>query len=98
MTDIRAALRLGEGDNGGAHHDALGDLAQRILLEVLLEFGLPDQHDLDELFGGGFQVREQPELFKSRERHELSFIDNNRNITALTVFLKQELMELGNHL
>src|SRR5262249_42121112 len=58
MTNVCATLRLGEGDNCGAHNDALGDLSQRILLEFLLEFGLPDQHDLDELFGGSFQVRE----------------------------------------
>jgi len=97
IMDVREALRISEGDNRCANDDALGDLSQRILLELLLEFGLPDQHDLDKLFCGDFQVREQPELFEGRERHKLGFIDDNRNITALTVFLKKELMEFGNH-
>src|SRR5712691_12461589 len=78
--DVRDALRSRKWDNRRAHDDALDDLAQRILLEVLLELGRPDQHNLDELLCGDFQVREQPELFEGRERHALGVIDENRNI------------------
>ena len=64
IMDVREALRISEGDNRRANDDALGDLSQCILPELLLKLGLPDQHDLDELFCGDFQVREQSELFE----------------------------------
>ena len=76
-----------------ARGDALRQLAQVGAPEHLAQFRLPDQHDLEQLLRGGFEVGQQPHLFQGGSREILCLVDQDHDGLAFRVRLQQKLVE-----
>ena len=51
--------------------DAFAQLPNLRLAQVFVQFGLTEQHDLQQLVLLGLEVGKQPDLFQGRDRHAL---------------------------
>ena len=106
IANVVPAFLGGQRRNGGANHQALFELPQGRVIELGFEFGLAHQDNLQELLRRGLQIRQHAQMLERLERHVLHFIDQQRHIAALFVFLDQDLMQaidgigdgLGGHL
>jgi hypothetical protein len=75
----------------GPQRQPLPQLAQLWLLQALLEFGLSDQHDLQKLFGEGFQIREHPDFLEHFVREILSLVDDQHRRFARAIRSSSQL-------
>ena len=94
VAHVLARLRRAERAQAPAHADALAQLAQLVRVELVVELGLPEQQDLDQLRGRGLEVREQPDLLERLGREVLRLVDDQQHAAALALLLEQELVEL----
>ena len=69
--------------------DAFFELADPILTQVVIKFGLAEQHDLQQLVGLGFQVGQQADFLQRGDRHALRFLDEQHHAFAFSVALQQ---------
>ncbi|MEZ6194475.1 MAG: hypothetical protein R3F20_01930 [Planctomycetota bacterium] len=76
-----------------AHRDALPQLPETGVLDLLLQLGLPEQEDLDELLGLGLEVRDQPDLLHRREGQVLRLVDDEDDVAVLGELLDEELVD-----
>ena len=67
VVDVFAGLFEGEGFEVVMDEDALFELAEVLLVEDGLEFGLAHEDDLEEFFLIGFEVGEESNLFEDGE-------------------------------
>ena len=70
--------------------DALRELPQALPLQHLPQFGLAEQHDLQQLVLGRFQVGQQPHLLQRLRAEILRLVDDDHDAAALSV-LDQEV-------
>jgi hypothetical protein len=57
------------------------------------QFGLADQHDLQQLALGRFQVRQQAQLFQHVGTQRLCFVDHEHSLAALGMQAEQEAVQ-----
>ena len=94
MAHVLARLRRAERAQAPAHADALAQLAQLSRVELVVELGLPEEQDLDQLRGRGLEVREQPDLLQRLGREVLRLVHDQQHAAAIALLLEQELVEL----
>ena len=75
--------------------DAVAQLAQRRLGERLVELGLAEQHDLQELVAVRFQVRQQPHLLERVLGHDVRLVDQDHHAAPGAVERDQVLLQLA---
>ncbi len=76
-----------------AERDALAKLADRGLVEHLIEFGLTEQHDLHELALLGLEVGQQAQDLQSLQRYGLRFVHADDDALARGRELQQRHVE-----
>ena len=77
LGDVVRGLLRGDGVGAAPEGDALAELAEVGGAELLFELGLTGEDDLDELFGRGFEVGEQADLFEQLPGKVLGFVDDD---------------------
>jgi len=92
--DICQAFLSGEREDGQAYAKALLEVLESVLLEFLMQLGLPNQHNLQGWVRRVCQGGEEPQLFESLDGHSLSFIDDKCHMASLSRFLIEGLLEL----
>jgi len=70
--------------------DSLGQLAQIVPFENVLQFRLADEDNLQQLFTTGLQVGQQPDLLENFNAEVLGLINDQDRVSALGVGFKQE--------
>jgi hypothetical protein len=70
--------------------DPLGDLAQLGARQLVAKFRLADQNDLQQLAAAGFQVGQQPQLFKDLAGEILRLVDDENRRQPAGVGIEQE--------
>ena len=73
--------------------NTLRKLAQVVARQQRAQFGLPDQHDLQQFFPGGFQIGEQAHLFQGVGGKILRLVDDQHGAPAARVGFKQMRVE-----
>nr|GEU28193.1 conserved hypothetical protein [Tanacetum cinerariifolium] len=85
----------------GRHVETVGDaflqLAHAGQGQVLVQFRLAEQHDLQQLAAGRFQVGQEPDRFQRVERHGLRFLDQQHHVPALAMAADQMRMQRALH-
>ena len=76
-----------------AHRDALAQLAQAALVELLAQLRLADQHDLQELALVGLEVGEQAHLLEQLGLQVLRLVDEEHDVVAGLRLLEQEAVQ-----
>jgi hypothetical protein len=102
----RTFTPLGPWGKGGLNHQALFELRQGMVIELGFKFWLAHENNLEEFLCRSLQIRQHTQVLERLERHVLRFIDQQRHIPALFVFLDQDVMQtsdgignvLGGHL
>jgi hypothetical protein len=85
----------GERPHAEAVRDAIAQLPQRWLGERRIEFGLAEQHDLQELVPARFEVGKEPYLLERVLRHDVRLVDEDHHATAGAVELDEMLLQLA---
>jgi hypothetical protein len=93
VMDICQAFLSGEREDGQAYAKALLEVLESVLLEFLMQLGLPNQHNLQGWCRRVFQGGEEPQLFESLDGHSLSLIDDECHMASLSRFLIEGLLE-----
>ncbi len=65
--------------------DAVLELAHVAPVEQGVEFGLAEQHQLQQLVAAGLEVGEQADLFERGRRHGVGFVDEHHDAAAVAV-------------
>src|SRR5262249_49567018 len=73
--------------------DALAELAQAAVVELVAELGLADEDDLEELPLVGLEVREEADLLEEVELQVLGLVDHQHDVVALGELLQEEAVE-----
>ena len=73
--------------------DALVELTDFRLTEIVIEFRLTEQNDLQQLVAIGLQVAEQPDLLQGRDGHALRFFDEDHDLAVVGVLLQKPFLE-----
>lgn len=73
------------------YYNALTQLFQLRQRQSIVQFGLTDQHNLNQLLVFRFQIRQHPNLLEQIRFKRLRLINNQHNIRALTVLAEQKL-------
>ena len=77
-----------------AGRDPLGKLAQRRIEHHFAQFGLADEHKLDDLVLAGVDVGQHPKLFEAFGREVLRLVEDQHDAAARGVFVDQVVLEL----
>jgi hypothetical protein len=93
VLDVHACLVGLEGAEPPPHADALPELPQLRGIELRVELGLPDQHDLEQLRGVRLEVREQAQLLERLDGEVLGLVDDDEDPPSLRVAIEQEGVE-----
>ena len=92
--DVSAGLFGRERKRLGPDSDALAKLPKLSLVQPLFEFRLAGKHNLQELFGGSLQIRQQAHLFERLPREILRLIHNQNGLFTRFVAVQQPLVHL----
>ena len=65
MPNILTYFRWGERSYSQTHCHTLFQLSKVFAVQDVIEFGLPNQDDLEQLLIGFFEVPEQPDFFQN---------------------------------
>ena len=93
MADIGTAFPGRERSQMVTRRDALGDLAQFRALEQLVQFRLADEDNLQQLFLGRLQIRQESNLFQDVGGQVLRFINDEHRPSALLMRCQQMLIQ-----
>src|SRR5438445_2833553 len=91
--DVLAGLLRRERTDAEPQGDPLLELPHLRQPKLGPELGLPDQQNLEELRGGRFEVREQPNLFERLQREVLRLVEDQDRSLAGPMALDQEVVE-----
>ena len=89
MLDVAIGLGRVQRQQVVARRDALGQLAQVGARGQVLELGLTDEHDLQQLVTRGLEVGEQPDLLEYLGREVLRLVDHGNRAPTAAVGLEQ---------
>ena len=76
----------------GAQRDALPELPELRLVELLFEFGLARENDLQQLFRGSLQIRQQPDFLEHLRRKILRLVDDQHGAFPGLITIQQPLI------
>src|SRR2546422_5678889 len=76
-----------------AQRDALLELAQARQLELRLQLGLTDQHDLQQLLARGFEVGQQADLLENRGLEVLRLVEDHHALSTRPTLLDEKGVE-----
>ena len=96
--DVLKSLAAAEGFEVVAGGDPLIELAQLGQLEILCQFGLADEHDLQELLGFRLEIGQQAYLFEYLGLQVLRFVDDEDAVLSFGGALEEILVEFVDHL
>src|ERR1039458_467123 len=77
-----------------ANSNSLFELPETDRIQFLVEFGLPDQHDLQQLVVVGFEVRQKADFLKDVRRQVVCLIDNEDRCQPIRTALDQKLPQV----
>ena len=72
--------------------DALAQLADIGLTQILIELRLPEQHYLQQLVVSGFKIRQQADFLEGSDGHALRFLDKHHHALAGGVARQQIIL------
>ena len=93
VMDVLDHLRLTQCRQVVAHRDALLELHEARMFELLAQLRLAEQENLDELLGLGLEIRDQAHLLQGRERQVLRLVDDEDDVLVLSEHVDQELVD-----
>jgi hypothetical protein len=93
VADVVLRLLAAQRGQVVARGHALGELAQLVPAQHLLQLRLAHEHDLDELLGVRLQVRDEADLLQHLRREVLRLVDEEDDVAALRARLEQEPVE-----
>ena len=70
-------------------------LPQLLALEFVVELGLPEEQDLDQLRRRRLEIREQPNLLEGLGREVLRLVDDQNHSPIALLLVQQILVQLG---
>src|SRR2546426_2959388 len=91
MLHVRDRLLGGERTQVRAHGNPLGELTQLRPGQELLELGLTDQDDLEELLPRRLEIRQQTNLLQDRRTQDLGLDDDQNGPTAAAVTVRKSM-------
>ena len=91
MLHVRDRLLGGERTQVRAHGNPLGELTQLRPGQELLELGLADQDDLEELLPRRLDIRQQTNLLQDRRTQVLGLVDDQDGPTTASVSVEQSM-------
>src|SRR5436190_168947 len=89
VPDLVARQRM----DRAAQRDALLELAQTRQLELRLQLGLTDQHDLQQLLARGLEVRQQADLLENRGLEVLRLVEDHHALATGPPLLDEKGIE-----
>src|SRR5260370_991043 len=92
--DVLLGLLVGKRGGTAAEHDALAELAKLRKFELLLQFGLTGENNLQQLVRGSLQIREQADFLQDRISQILRFINNQDDGFSEAIALEEPVIEL----
>ncbi len=98
VVDIISAFLQGQRENFVANGDALIQLFQLRFQEAVVQFLLPDEDDLQQLFLLRFQIGQQANLLQHLEAQGLGFVNNQHGGPALGMLGEQVIVQGVEHL
>jgi hypothetical protein len=98
VRDVASRLGPIEGFEMPAHGDALVQLGELRASEEQLQLRLADEHDLQQLGGLGFEVRQEPELLERRRRQVLRLVDDDHDALARELLRDEKTVQLVDEL
>ena len=93
VVDVALGLHAGEGRQMVAHRDALSELPQPRVVQLLAQLRLADEDDLEQLALLGLEVGEQAHLLEQLVAQVLRLVDQEHDVVPGRRFLEQELIE-----
>src|SRR5258706_6129310 len=82
MAEVIGDLVLAQSCDRALEGNALEELARGALTQPLLELGLAEEDDLEELALLGFQVRQEPYRLQRVLRHRLHFVQAHHGLLS----------------
>ena len=98
VLNIGVTLGFGEGLDSAPDRNPLPELSQFMQIEEPVEFGLPDQYDLEQLVFGSLEIGEHAQVLEGFHRHVLSLIDDQDHVPVVLILFNEEMMETIHHL
>ncbi len=74
LGDVSESLLQRKGRGAAPQRDSLAELAQLGKLQLLFQLGLARKNDLQKLFSGGLQIRQQPDFLQNFVGKVLRFV------------------------
>ena len=93
--EVLRHLRQRERAHAERVRDAVAQLAQLVLRQGLVELGLAEQHDLQQLVPVRLQVGQQPHLLEGVLGHDVRLVDQDHHAPAGAVERDQVLLQLA---
>ena len=90
MPDITNGVAPAQGGKLRHQADALAELPQAPVAELLAQLRLPDEHDLEQLGPAGLEVGEHPDVLEHRPGQVLGLVDDQDDAAARLVLLQQD--------
>src|SRR5258708_26202906 len=92
--NVIPCLLFGKRSSAAAKHNALPELAKLRELELLFQFRLAGEHDLQKLFCGGFQIGQEADLLQHGIRQVLGFVDDQNDGFPIAIAFEKPVIEL----
>jgi len=93
LADIALGLREGQRSGAGVNGDALAEVAQVRLLELVVEFGLAGEEDLKERVAEGLEIEKETELLERLCGEALRLVDDENGSKAGAIAFEKPIVE-----
>ena len=91
--DVAVSLFERELARLGAERDALPELPELRLIQLLFKFGLAGEHDLQQLFSGSLQIRQQADFLEHLRRKILRLVNDQHGAFPGLITIEQPLIQ-----
>src|SRR5215472_5712474 len=91
--DVVPRFFRGQGQDAAAKTDALLELAQLRLIQLVQELRLPNEKNLQQLLRIGLEIREEPDLLEGFEAQILSLVEGEHSVLTGPVPLDEEVVQ-----
>ena len=93
MPDVLSHLWGSQRRNGQPHCDPLFELSEILAVQSLIQFVLPNKHDLQELLVGLFEISQQTDFFEHFSAQLVCLIDDKGGDSTLLPGLEQKVSQ-----
>src|SRR5712675_3515967 len=98
LRNVPSQFLKGQRLRSAAHGDALTQLPQTRIAQLLLKFGLPRKHDLQQFLVGGLEIRQQADFLQYLKGQVLRFVHNENGGLSVAVPLQQPVVQAHEHM